>query len=128
MKVHTRCLECAEPLKGRVDKKYCCDACRNSANNRSKQRTPYMREVEGILKQNRHILRLLLREHEGIFHRRVNRSDLVERGFDFEFFTNVVFTGKDEYVLFCYEYGYLQQRKELFLITRKSQMGVAASN
>jgi predicted nucleic acid-binding Zn ribbon protein len=128
MEGQTRCLECGEHLKGRVDKKFCSDACRNSANNRQKQRTPYMREVESVLKQNRHVLRELLRENEGIFHRRVNRSEMVERGFDFEFFTNVVFTGKSEYVLFCYEYGFMQQSRDMYLITRKSEVGMPSAN
>ena len=31
---HRECLECGEPLKGRVDKKFCSDYCRNSHNNK----------------------------------------------------------------------------------------------
>ena len=27
-----KCLYCGEPLIGRVDKKFCCDSCRNSYN------------------------------------------------------------------------------------------------
>ena len=27
------CLECREPVKGRVDKKFCSDYCRNAYNN-----------------------------------------------------------------------------------------------
>ena len=29
-----KCLECEETVKGRVDKKFCSDYCRNSYNNR----------------------------------------------------------------------------------------------
>ena len=28
------CSECGDNIVGRIDKKFCCDACRNSFNNR----------------------------------------------------------------------------------------------
>lgn len=108
-------------MKGRRDKKFCSDHCRNYYNNRVKQRSPYMRHVEGILRHNRAVLKELLREQEGLFHRRVSRSDMSNRSFDFDFFTNIVCTGKTEYVFFCYEYGFIEQSKDIFLITRRSE-------
>lgn len=119
-----RCSECGIALAGRKDKKFCSDHCRNYYNNRLKQKTPYMKHVEGVLRRNRNILRELLREREGLFHRRVNRKDMSERGFDFDFFTNVVCTGKLEYVFFCYEYGFAEQGDDLYLITRRSRQSM----
>ena len=31
---HRLCLECGDHLKGRIDKKFCSDYCRNSFNNK----------------------------------------------------------------------------------------------
>lgn len=121
-------MECGEAITGRRDKKFCTDHCRNYFNNRTKQRTPYMKHVDAIIRSNRNILRTLLREHEGIFHRRVFKKDLVEKGFDFEFYTNVVTTGNREHVFFCYEYGMLQQGSDMFTVTRRSKQSMPSAN
>lgn len=124
----TKCTECGESFTGRRDKKFCTDHCRNYFNNRSKQRTDYMKEVDLILRSNRNILRTLLREHEGVFHRRVFRDDLEGHGYDFEFFTNVINAGGGEYVTFCYEYGMVQKGRDTFLVTRRALKSNVSSN
>ena len=44
--VSKQCLECDEPLFGRVDKKFCNDQCRNAYNNRvNKTTNDFVRHV-----------------------------------------------------------------------------------
>ena len=51
------CLECNKTLKGRVDKKFCSDLCRNSYNNKLNSDTnSYVRNINNILRKNRRIL------------------------------------------------------------------------
>jgi len=55
MKRH--CFECGEPLKGRIDKKFCDDACRNSYNNRvNKDTKNLIRNTNNRLRKNYRIL------------------------------------------------------------------------
>ena len=57
------CLECDEPLFGRVDKKFCNDQCRNAYNNRvNKITNDFVRHVNVILRKNRKIIASLLME------------------------------------------------------------------
>lgn len=51
------CLACDKPLKGRLDKKFCDDYCRNNYNNRlNSDQSNYVRNVNNILRKNRRIL------------------------------------------------------------------------
>ena len=55
------CLECALPLFGRVDKKFCNDQCRNAYNNRlNKTTNDFVRNINVILRKNRKIIASLL--------------------------------------------------------------------
>jgi len=57
MENERRCLDCQEPLKGRADKKFCNDLCRNNYNNRLKSESNNLvRRINGILRKNRNIL------------------------------------------------------------------------
>lgn len=80
-----RCRECGEPLKGRSDKKFCGDGCRNAYNNRRRSsRTAVMREVNRTLARNHKALSDALAS--GM--RTVRLSDLEREGF-----VGTVFTG-----------------------------------
>ncbi len=55
------CLACERPIKGRTDKKFCDDSCRNNYNNRlNSDATPLIRNINNILRKNRRILLDLL--------------------------------------------------------------------
>ncbi len=61
-----KCLECGEPLMGKVDKKFCSDACRNAYNNKlNSDSTALMRNINYILRRGRLVLggekRILIR-------------------------------------------------------------------
>ncbi|MBL7762218.1 MAG: DUF2116 family Zn-ribbon domain-containing protein, partial [Chitinophagaceae bacterium] len=55
------CLNCGKPLKGRSDKKFCDDSCRNNYNNQLKSIVNnQMRNINNVLGKNRRILESLL--------------------------------------------------------------------
>ena len=57
------CLICGRPLKGRSDKKFCNDYCRNSFNNTQKFRESHndvVKLINNALARNRRILESLL--------------------------------------------------------------------
>jgi predicted nucleic acid-binding Zn ribbon protein len=112
------CLECGEPLVGRIDKKFCSDQCRNTYNNRKKRDVNnYMRRVDGILKKNRRILDSLVPGDKHTVHKEM----LTKQGFDFDYFTNIYTTKTGKVYYFCYEMGYLPLGNDFYAVVRRSE-------
>src|SRR5438094_10357753 len=100
-------LSCAKPVKGRSDKKFCDDYCRNNYNNRLKSdEGPLVRNINNILRRNRRILEALIKPGEETA--KSTKSRLLEKGFSFRYFTHTYTNQKGTVYHFCYEYGYLQ--------------------
>ena len=54
------CPECGDKIIGRADKKFCCDACRNSHNNAlNKDSKNLVRNINNRLRKNYRILESL---------------------------------------------------------------------
>ena len=100
------CLACDRPIKGRTDKKFCDDSCRNNYNNRlNSYSIPLVRNINNILRRNRRILEELLAplEKKVLV---IERQKLAEMGFQFQYFTEQYRSDKKEQYYYCYEYGY----------------------
>jgi predicted nucleic acid-binding Zn ribbon protein len=83
------CLECGDKIIGREDKKFCSDGCRNAYNNKiNKDSNNFMRNINNKLRKNYRILCELNTEGKS----KTNRTKLVSKGFDFEYFTNILQT------------------------------------
>jgi len=101
--VERKCLDCGDIIRGRSDKKFCSDQCRNSYNNRLNRDTNnFVRNVHGLLRKNRRILADLYTEGR----RRTHKDALFALGYNFSFFTHVIETSGSEKYLFCFEYGF----------------------
>lgn len=112
------CPECGEPIKGRADKKFCSDLCRNSYNNKlNADTTNYVRNVNNILRRNRRIMEEL--NPQGKIS--VPKSKLSAKGFDFGFFTNTYKNKDGEMYYFCYEYGYLPIKNDYYLLVKRKE-------
>lgn len=104
-----RCEYCDKELFGRSDKKYCNDECRNKANSNKRKRESWgddkhIYEITRDLKRNRTILK-----STGAFldeTKIVTRGWLLDKGYNFEYYTNILHTKKGDYH-FCYEFGHL---------------------
>lgn len=98
------CLDCGDPLKGRSDKKFCSDQCKNNFNNRlNKDETNFIRNVQNMLRKNRRILAELNPDGQAIVH----RDQLQAKGYNFTFHTNTYVSNSGETYYFCYEQGFL---------------------
>src|SRR6478609_1379772 len=110
------CMECGTKLTGRVDKKFCSDQCRVSFNNRlNSNETNYVRNVSNTLRKNRRILTELNITGKT----RVSGTKLKEKGFDFEYFTNLYKTKDGAVYYYCYEQGYLPIENDFYLLVVK---------
>lgn len=111
------CLSCNKIIEGRIDKLFCSAYCKTSFHylkNKKKNRTRF-NLVDEQLKRNRSIL-----QH---FHKTgkttILKSELLDKGFDPNYFTNYWKNSTNDVYLFCYEYGFLsikESAKKKYLI------------
>lgn len=110
------CLECGDKIVGREDKKFCSDGCRNAFNNKiNKDSTNFMRNVNNKLRKNYRILSELNVEGKS----KATRTKLQSKGFDFEYFTNVLQTKTGNTYYFLYDQGYLALDNDFFMLVKK---------
>lgn len=110
------CPECGEVIVGRVDKKFCSDACRNTFNNKANSDSSnYVRNINNQLRKNRRILEDLLQGDKIT----LPKQKLVDKGFNFKYYTNQSTTKNGHTYVYCYEFGYLPLEHDLVLIVKK---------
>jgi hypothetical protein len=110
------CLDCGTKIFGRVDKKFCSDLCRNNYNNKLNSDTNnYVRNVNNILRKNRRILASLTPKGTS----KSPKTKLLEKGFDFNYFTNTYTTKAGAVYYFCYEFGYLELEGDFYALVKR---------
>ena len=113
-----KCPECGDVIKGRVDKKFCSDLCRNSFNNKqNSDTTNYVRNVSNVLRKNRRILSEFITNETA----KTTKSKLIEKGFVFTYYTNTYVTKKGVTYYFCFEYGYLPLENDYYFIVKRDE-------
>lgn len=111
-----KCLECNEPIKGRIDKKFCTDYCRNTYNNKvNKESKNLIRNTNNRLRKNYKILCELNLSGKT----KVTRTKLYNKGFDFNFFTSIYKTKSGNVYFYLYDQGYLALENDYFLLIKK---------
>ena len=116
------CLSCGKTLKGRIDKKFCDDYCRNSYNNQQKAKgshSSYVRNITNTLLKNRKILESILPDGEETA--KANKEKLQRLGFHFKYFTHTYTTKTGKTYFYCYEYGYLPLDNDWYLIVKRKE-------
>lgn len=110
------CLECNDKIIGRIDKKFCNDYCRNAYNNRlNKDGKNLVRTINNRLRKNWRILESL-NMHQKV---KVKKNKLIEKGFDFDFFTSIYTTKAGAIYYFVYDQGYLSLENNYYLLIKK---------
>lgn len=118
------CLTCGRNIKGRIDKKFCDDACRNQFNNQlNSDAVNYVRNVNNILRRNRRILEDTLTGVEKATVR--SKSELARKGYRFDFFTSIFTNKENETYYYCYEYGLKQVEEDKCIIVRNRTQKLA---
>ena len=110
------CLECGEKIVGREDKKFCSDGCRNAYNNKiNKDSTNFMRNINNKLRKNYRILSEINTEGKS----KTTRAKLLSKGFDFNFFTNILQTKTGNTYYFLYDQGYMFLDNDFYMLVKK---------
>ncbi len=111
------CLECGEVIRGRTDKKFCSDYCRNAYHNKvNKDTTNLIRNVNNLLRRNHRILEELNPDGKTS----VPRKKLLTKGFNFEYFTSIYTTKAGAQYFFVYDQGYLPLENDFYALVRKN--------
>ncbi len=115
------CCHCNSPIRGRTDKKFCNDFCRNQYNTLANlQRNTYIRQINLYLRKNRRILEKSLPAGKKSI--TLPRKWLVNKGFRFAYCTSAYLDSKGKLFHFCYEFGYLRMGTEEIRVVKKNQL------
>jgi hypothetical protein len=115
------CLACNTLLRGRLDKKFCNDYCRNNYNNKNKATTATeVRTINAHLLKNRQILQSYLPPHISMV--KQPSEQLLGQGFLFKYHTHTYTNKKGQVYFFCYEYGYLPLENNWVLIVQHNPL------
>ncbi len=116
------CQSCGKPVKGRSDKKFCDDYCRNNYNNQLKGAdSEIVRLINNTLGKNRRILQTILPSDKDTA--KTNRDQLLLKGFSFNYITHIYTTKTDKTYYYCYDYGYLPLENDWFLVVKQKEEG-----
>lgn len=113
------CPSCGRTISGRANKRYCDDNCRNNYYYRIYSgQLLLVRNVNAILLRNRMILRNL----NSFGRKTVPKQELVEKEFDFNYFTGIRKTkkGKTYYVVYDQAYA-VNYNETVDIVTFKPQ-------
>lgn len=115
-----KCLDCGATLKGRSDKKFCSDQCRNDYNNTmNREANSLVRNVHSVLRKNRKILCELYENGK----KKIHKDALLVSEFNINFFTHLVETENDSVLTrYCYEYGYRDMDSEYLLLVKNTDL------
>lgn len=110
------CQECGEKIVGRIDKKFCCDYCRNTFhNNLNRERKKILRNINSLLRKNYRILEELNPSQKS----KTNKTTLLLKGFRFDYFTSIYTTKSGNVYYFVYDQGYLPLDEENYALVRR---------
>lgn len=119
------CATCKEEIHGRADKKYCSDQCRYLSNN--KKKANYYKDIHRInriLKQNRNILKYFC--PQGLGHLR--KQVLLEKGYNFRYFTSYYKSGAGNVYFLVYDYGFMMiDHDKVRIISKQDYMSTHSS-
>jgi hypothetical protein len=114
------CLSCGKPLKGRTDKKFCDDYCRNNYNNQLKSATNNLvRNINNALGKNRRIMESMFADGEEMT--KTTKDKLLQKGFQFKYITNTYTNKKGTVYFFCYDIGYLPLENDWYLLVKRKE-------
>jgi len=114
------CIACGKPVKGRSDKKFCDDYCRNVYNNDLKADTNnYVRNINNGLRKNRRILQECLLAGDDMA--KTTKDKLLHSGFQFKYITHTYTNKKGNIYFFCYDYGYLPLENDWYLVVKSNK-------
>ncbi len=114
------CIVCGDRIRGRSDKKFCNDYCKNSFNNQQKangKNGKLVRNINSSLIRNRKILATLVVKETA----KATKEKLVSMGFQFKYYTHSFTNRAGKIYLYCYDFGYLDIGNDWYLLVKRKE-------
>lgn len=109
------CMTCRKTVKGRTDKKFCNETCRNNFYNQLNGETNNLvRNINQSLGKNRRIIESFFKAEDKVV--TASSSELIQRGFLFKYFTHQYTNKAGNTYFFCYDYGYMLLGERCLLV------------
>ena len=107
-KAEKRCKQCNKIInteKGRSDRLYCDEICKNRYHNAlNKEDSEEFKRVQKILRRNRKVLKKMYARND---RDTLKKERLLKEGFEFDYYTHTKISKiKSNLFIFCFEYGY----------------------
>ncbi len=113
------CLSCNKSVRGRADKKFCDDYCRNAYNNQARTQEPQeVKEIILLLKKNRKILEDLMGTEDMC---KQPKDKFIAKGFLFDYHTHLYKNKNGNTYYFCFEYGFLPLENNWYLLVKRKK-------
>ncbi len=111
------CLHCGKKIHGRIDKKFCDPQCKSAFHN-TKNRVAgrKIRAINKILRENYRTLCSINPDQKT----KVKKEVLAQRGFNFNYFTNIYKTKKGHVYYFVYDQGYLPLDNDYYAVVKRN--------
>src|SRR5690606_327917 len=112
-----QCLASGDTILGRIDTQFSTDQCRNAHNNTlNKDSKNLVRNINTRLRKNYRVLDSFpLIDGKT----RTTKTRLMDRGFDFEYLTNLYTAKKGTTYFFVYDLGYLPLDNDYYMIVKR---------
>lgn len=111
------CNQCGKTIRGRTDKKFCDDYCRNVFNNQLKADSNIIiRQTNSKLRKNRSILERIFPKGQRIC--KTTKERLLTEGFRFQYHTHTYTNKKGHTYHFCYDFGWLLTNDQICVIVK----------
>lgn len=113
------CCFCGKNIRGRSDKRFCDDYCRNNHHNKYKHENEdneIFRSCNKILARNRNILSGLFKDEYELV--KIDKAMLLEMGFVFRYFTHIERGPSGVIYQCCYDYVYLSINTKEMMVAR----------
>lgn len=122
----TTCDECGKEIRGRSDKKFCDDSCRNNFNRKKRLAEQVILPEEALqvirtIKKNYRLLKSLIEDDYTILQEGL--PALLRKGFNPDYFTSIRYIDNELY-RFCFDCGYLIIEDTITLILREQQLSL----
>jgi hypothetical protein len=115
------CLQCNRVIRGRFDKKFCDDTCRNTyhlAKHRALE-TPVVKNINSTLKHNRNILLTIAPAQKNYIV--IKAIELIRMGYNFHYHTHYTQLGKNTLVC-CFDVGFIELKNHVLIILRTGRL------
>lgn len=110
------CISCGTKLRGRADKKFCGDSCRNIYNNSlNKDNKNLVRNINNQLRKNYRILETINTDDKT----KTTKNRLLQMGFSFDYYTSIYTTKMGSTYFYLYDQGYLPLENDFYLLVKK---------